>query len=99
MIERPWLPDHPVGPELARELIDGQFPDCAATPLERVGEGWDCDVWRCGELCFRFPRRAQAIATLESELAVLPWLAPRLPVAIPRPSRIGRGSAAFRAPF
>jgi aminoglycoside phosphotransferase (APT) family kinase protein len=56
-------------------------------------------VWRCGDLAFRFPRRTFGIAAVETEMRVLPRLAPRVGVAVPVPLRVGRASAAFPAPF
>lgn len=85
--------------ELARALLRSQFPDLADAPLALLGRGWDMDVWRCGGLVFRFPRRPLAIPLCETELRVLPQLAPLLPVRIPVPSHIGRPEAAFPAPF
>lgn len=99
MSDRPWLPEHPVDEALARILIDEQFPDLAGEPIARVGEGWDMDVWRVGELAFRFPRRQIALPLVETEITVLAWLADRLPVAIPRPVLVGRPSARFPYPF
>jgi aminoglycoside phosphotransferase (APT) family kinase protein len=99
MSDRPWLPEHPVDEALARALVAEQFPDLAGQPVVPVGEGWDMDVWRVGELAFRFPRRALAVPQVATEVTVLGWLADRLPVAIPRPARTGRPSERFPYPF
>lgn len=94
-----WRAEHPVDARLAAELVQAQFPELAAFAPARVGAGWDCDVWRFGELAFRFPRRAMGVPLIEVELQVLPILAPLLPLAIPTPSHRGRPTAAFPFTF
>ena len=79
--------------ELARALLDAQHPDLLApgTRLEVAAHGWDNVVLRLGEsLALRLPRREAAAHLVEHEQAVLPALAPRLPVAVPAPVRVGR---------
>jgi aminoglycoside phosphotransferase (APT) family kinase protein len=98
-VSKPWTPEHPVDATLARALVDAAWPDLAGTPLERVGSGWDVDVWRAGDLAIRFPRRTFGVATIETEIRVLPRLASRLPVAVPRPARIAGPAAGFPARF
>jgi aminoglycoside phosphotransferase (APT) family kinase protein len=98
-LSEPWQPDHPVDEALARALVAAQFPQCAAAKVERGGAGWDVDVWRFGDVAFRFPRRAIAVPLVENELRVLRRLAPLLPVGVPRPTLIGAPSARFAAPF
>jgi aminoglycoside phosphotransferase (APT) family kinase protein len=61
-----------------------------------VGEGWDNAVFRLGEdLAVRLPRRAASAAMIEHEQRWLPELAPRLPLPVPTPIRIGRPGAGF----
>lgn len=94
-----WSPEHPVDATLARALVHAQFPALADHDPVRVGQGWDADVWRFGELAFRFPRRAAGVPLIATELAVLPVFAPRLPLAIPRPTHVGRSTPAFPHAF
>lgn len=96
---KPWTPEHPVDAGLAAALVAAQFPDLAGVAPVRVGEGWDSDVWRFGDLAFRFPRRGMAVQLIETEGRVLAWLGPRLPAAVPVPARHGSPSAAFPYPF
>lgn len=50
-----------------------------------VDEGWDFAVVIVDdEWVFRFPRRAETARALETEVALLPRLAPALPVQVPR---------------
>jgi aminoglycoside phosphotransferase (APT) family kinase protein len=95
-----WEADVAVDEELVRGLIAGQFPQLAAAPLRPLAEGWDNAVWLVDERwAFRFPRRAMAIPGFERELAVLPGLAPRLPVRIPAPVFVGRPALGYPWPF
>lgn len=58
--------------------------------VDPVGDGWDHDTFDVdGELIVRFPRRDDCVGGLEAELRLLPELADRMPVAVPRPSISG----------
>jgi aminoglycoside phosphotransferase (APT) family kinase protein len=95
-----WDAERQVDEPLVRALIGEQFPELPMLELRLLAEGWDNAVWLVnGELIFRFPRRAIAIPGVEREIAVLPELAPLLPIAIPAPTFIGRPSDAFPWPF
>ena len=93
----PWQAEHGVDAELARRLIAAAWPDLAGD-VTRVGSGWDTDVWRVGELAVRFPRRAFGVACVDNELVVLPRL-PALPIAIPRPLRVGEPMLGYPSRF
>ncbi len=83
-----------------RSLVGAQFPGLNLAGLTRFAEGWDNALWVTGEgLLFRFPRRAIARAGVEREVALLPALAPRLPLPTPVPTWVGVPSDAFRWPF
>ena len=95
-----WAPELEVGEELVRALLRDQFPVLARLPLSRFAEGWDNVLWRVGdELAFRFPRRAIAVPGVEREIALLPAIAPALPLAVPVPVHVGRPSARYPWPF
>ncbi|MEP6640392.1 MAG: phosphotransferase [Gaiellales bacterium] len=84
----------------ARRLIGGQFAELELGSLRLLGEGWDNTVWLVDERwVFRFPRREIVIPGFERELAVLPWLADRLPLAVPAPVFHGRPAGGFPWPF
>ncbi len=83
--------------DLVRALLREQFPAWADEPVSPVPwQGWDNRTFQ-GR---RAPRRelpsappyADAVA---KEQRWLPWLAPRLPVAIPRPVGRGRPSCGY----
>jgi len=101
---REWSAEVVVDESLARRLLS-QFPDLAVDSLELIAEGWDNAVWLVdGTWAFRFPRRSIAIPGVEREIAVLPRLAPLLPLPIPVPTFVGRPAhgypwAFFGAPF
>jgi aminoglycoside phosphotransferase (APT) family kinase protein len=79
-----WDAEIEVDEALARALIAARFPALDGSSLRRVGTGWDNVVWATADgVAFRFPRRRIAIAGIEREIALLPALAPRLPLAIP----------------
>lgn len=85
--------------ELARRLL-AQFPELRLESLRPLAEGWDNAVWVADErYAFRFPRRQVAIPGVELELAVLPKLAPLLPLPIPNPTFRGRPAEDYPWPF
>ena len=95
-----WSPEIVVDESLARRLLAEQFPRIDPSQLRLVGEGWDNTAWLVGEQwLFRFPRREVALDGVRRELAVLPLLAPLLPLPIPQPLFVGEPSAAFPWPF
>jgi aminoglycoside phosphotransferase (APT) family kinase protein len=97
---REWSAEVIVGEGLARRLIREQFPELELRSLRLLGEGWDNVVWLVDdEWVFHFPRRSAVIAGIENELAVLPVLAPLLPLPIPNPTFVGGPSEEFRWPF
>lgn len=94
-----WEPEHVVDEPLARRLL-GQFPELSAEGLRPLAYGWDYTIWVVDErLAFRFPRREIVVAGTEREIAVLPNLAPLLPVAVPEPLYVGRPSDVYPWPF
>lgn len=62
--------------------------------------GWDNQVWRLGDdLAVRLPWATRtADELLRKEHAWLPVLAPRLPLQVPVPQRLGEPSQRFRGP-
>lgn len=62
--------------------------------------GWDNQQWRLGdELAVRMPRTERAPDLQRKESRWLPVLAPRLPLPVPNPVRIGEPSARFPKPW
>jgi len=95
-----WDAEIEVGEDSARALIAGRFPELDVTSMERIGEGWDNTVWATADgIAFRFPRREIAIPGIKREIAILPWLAPHLPVAIPDAAYAGGPSDRFPWPW
>lgn len=85
---------------LVRSLLQEQHPDLAELDLRRVPGGWDNQLWRLGdELAVRMPRTPRAPSLLRNEHRWLPVLAPRLPLPVPTPVRIGAPSARFPRPW
>jgi aminoglycoside phosphotransferase (APT) family kinase protein len=95
-----WAAEVSVDTALASALIAQQFPALAERPVEPFGEGWDNAAFLIGgEYVFRFPRRAVAVALIETEARVLPAIASKLPLPIPIPRFMGRPGAAYPWPF
>lgn len=89
----------PLDTDRARRLIRELSPLAAAT-VELLGAGTDSMAFRVdGEWVARFPLVPDAQRTLSTELALLPGLAPLLPVAVPSPEHIAEceGELAFVA--
>jgi aminoglycoside phosphotransferase (APT) family kinase protein len=95
-----WDPEIAVDSVLASRLLAEQFPELAPLPIRLLGSGWDNTVYAVGEeWVFRFPRKEVIVPFLETEIDVLPDLAPLLPVPIPVPQHIGAPSETFPWPF
>jgi aminoglycoside phosphotransferase (APT) family kinase protein len=91
-----WEPEIVVTKALARQLVAEQFPELAREPVAPLGAGWDYTAFRVGPgLVFRFPRRAVVLPGMEREVAVLPRLAPALPLAVPAAEHVGEPSEWF----
>lgn len=81
---------------LVRAMLEEQHPDIAHRRLVQLDAGWDNVLWRLGdELLVRLPRRAVAAALTMNEQRWLPELAPRLPLPVPAPVRVGRPSGDY----
>ncbi|MGP3959360.1 aminoglycoside phosphotransferase family protein [Nonomuraea sp. 3N208] len=87
--------------ELVRDLLRDQHPDLADYPVRLGARGWDNQLWRLGDdLAVRLPWATQsADALLRNEHTWLPALAPRLPLPVPVPQRLGEPSALFPRPW
>ncbi|HTA39092.1 MAG TPA: phosphotransferase [Candidatus Acidoferrales bacterium] len=95
-----WHPEIAVDQAGARALISAQFPQLDASRVEAIGFGFDNTAFLVGgAYVFRFPRRAVAVALMEREMAVLPIVAPLVPIAIPVPILAGRPDGTYPWPF
>lgn len=82
--------------DLIRSLLREQHADLAELDLRHAATGWSNDLWRLGdEWAVRLPRRAEAASELRNEQLWLPALAPRLPLPVSTPVRIGEPTARF----
>jgi aminoglycoside phosphotransferase (APT) family kinase protein len=96
---RTWRAERTVDEALVRELLR-QFPELEVDAVRRLAEGWDRSVWLVDEtLVFGFPRRAVVVPGIERELALLPRLAPLLPLPVPVPAFVGLPARDFPWPF
>jgi aminoglycoside phosphotransferase (APT) family kinase protein len=95
-----WHPEIAIDDTAAQALIRAQFPKLDASRIEAIGFGFDNTAFLVGDAyVFRFPRRAIAVALLEREMAVLPTIAPLVPVPIPVPIFAGRPGGTYPWPF
>ncbi|MER6840255.1 aminoglycoside phosphotransferase family protein [Streptomyces platensis] len=86
--------------DLVHDLLREQHPDLAGLAIREVAGGWDNQQWRLGdELAVRVPRTERAPDLQRKECRWLPVLAPRLPLPVPNPVRIGAPSARFPKPW
>ncbi|BCJ26897.1 aminoglycoside phosphotransferase family protein [Actinocatenispora sera] len=82
--------------ELVRELLREQHPDLAGLTIREVPGGWGNQMWRLGdELAVRMQRMDATPELQFKERRWLPVLAPRLPLPVPEPVRLGVPSARF----
>ncbi|MGN6431711.1 MAG: phosphotransferase [Gaiellaceae bacterium] len=94
-----WTAELVVDEALVRQLL-AQFQGLDAESLRPFAEGWDYSIWVVDERwAFRFPRREIAVPGVRREIAVLPELAPLLPIAVPEPVFVGEPAAGFPWPF
>jgi len=76
---------------LVEKLVAAQFPQWAGLPATGLPSGTDNLMFRLGdELVVRLPRRPSSVKAIRKEHRWLPWLAPRLPLAVPAPVALGR---------
>jgi aminoglycoside phosphotransferase (APT) family kinase protein len=87
--------------DLVRDLVRDQHPDLAGLPVRLGARGWDNQLWRLGDdLAVRLPwATPDADGLLRKEHAWVPGLAPRLPLPVPVPLRLGEPSQRFPRPW
>jgi aminoglycoside phosphotransferase (APT) family kinase protein len=90
-----------VSAEFIRELLRDQHPDLADLPVTLGARGWDNQLWRLGDdLAVRLPWATQnSDGLLLKEHAWVPAIAPRLPLPVPVPQRLGEPSDRFPRPW
>jgi aminoglycoside phosphotransferase (APT) family kinase protein len=95
-----WDAEQLITPDLAKYLIESQFPNFAPAHLEFIGEGWDNFVYRVNhDYVFRFPRRKIGADFIAIEKKLLPNLGQRLPLPIPEPLFFGHSDTQYTWPF
>ena len=100
MTQAPWTPERVVDADEARALIAAAGWDLELRSIEPLGQGFDNTAFVVdGAWVVRFPRRQVAAPLLLSEVALLPWLAPRVPLAVPVPCLVGQPSERFAWTF
>jgi aminoglycoside phosphotransferase (APT) family kinase protein len=93
-------PDFRFGPDLVRGLVDDQCGSLRDREPERVGVGYDVEVWRISsDFVVRLPRRRSAFIFLEREIKHLPSIPRDLPLAVPRIEAVGVASELLPGPW
>ncbi|MCM3767670.1 phosphotransferase [Neobacillus niacini] len=96
----PWSPEIEVSKSIAELMIGCQFPQLKPVTAHVLGEGFDNSVYLVnGQFVFRFPRREMAAGLLETEIRLLPEIAPLLPIPVPNPLFVGTPDEPFPWPF
>jgi aminoglycoside phosphotransferase (APT) family kinase protein len=87
--------------QLARRLVDRQFPQWAGLPIRRVEhDGWDNRTFRLGDrMTVRMPSGPWYALQVEKEQRWLPRLAPQLPLPIPVPVAQGEPGEGYPYPW
>lgn len=87
--------------QLARRLVERQFPHWAELPITEVGrQGWDNRTYRLGpDLSVRLPTGDWYALQVEKEQRWLPVLAPKLPLPIPVPVAEGQPDLDYPYPW
>lgn len=84
---------------IVRKVVSDQFGLSPKT-IQCYGEGWDTFVYLLdNHLIFRFPRRKEAIPCIKREMKILPILASKISLKIPKPLYFGRATSSFNRPF
>ena len=97
---KPWIAEIQMTQILAKKLIEDQFPTLSPVTIKDLGSGWDNTAYCVNDAyVFRFPRRKEAVALMDSEYGVLPTLAELLPLVIPDPKFYGKPTEDFKWPF
>lgn len=100
MTQPAWTADIEVDAALAAGAIAAQFPALRGMPVEPFGIGWDNAAFLVdGRVVFRFPRRRVCANQIEREIAILPSVAPHVPLAIPAPRYAGVATPEYPWPF
>lgn len=85
-----WAAERTVTPERAAALIRTVAPSLAGRPVVPLADGWDNSVLVVDAVwAFRFARRSVALPGIAREIAVLPAIAPLLPLPVPVPELVG----------
>ena len=96
----PWTPEREVTIADAQRLLREQLPQLDARSVTPLGAGWDNTAFNIDDTYVaRFPRRTVAAPLLEREIALLPLIAPHVPLPISAPLFSGMSDDAFQWHF
>jgi aminoglycoside phosphotransferase (APT) family kinase protein len=100
MSQQPWSPEIAINPDVARDIIEAQFPELIPVSIAELGKGFDNTVFIVNDkYVFRFPRREIAVQLLTVENQLLPLLVNQVNIAIPEPIFFGQATKEYKWPF
>lgn len=98
-MSQPWTPDHPVSPDLARQLVE-ELMGQRISDIRLLSQGWDNAAYLVDQsLVFRFPQRELASGLIENESRVLPIVASGVQTQVPKPIWSGHITSLHPYPF
>jgi aminoglycoside phosphotransferase (APT) family kinase protein len=97
----PWQAEFRLNAESVRALISSQCSPLEIRSVRYLGEGWDSAAYRINEeWVFRFPKRRERQAWLDSEIAVLGLLKDkRFELSVPVPEFLGKAGTLYPCGF
>lgn len=99
-MNRTWAPDVALDVTAAHRIVARRFPAFGSAEPEELGRGWDNLCIRYpDDTVFRLPTRRLGAELIESEMNVLDYLGPRLPLPIPAISYRGESGDDYPYPF
>ncbi len=91
--------DRRLDEEIVAGVVGDQFPELAGDHVERLGRGWDNEVFVVGDVIFRFPKRVGQVAWQRREIVVVRLVGQALGSIVPSFAYVGRPSERFAYPF
>jgi len=99
-MKRQWNAEIQITENMAKLLIEEQFPHLSPAAITHMSDGWDNRAFLVNKkYVFRFPRRKVAVELIENEIKILPEIALSLPIPVPVPVFKGKPSDLFPWPF
>jgi aminoglycoside phosphotransferase (APT) family kinase protein len=97
---KPWENKNIKSSAHAIEIINANLPNIKIINIKLLGEGWDNTTWIVNDnLCFRFPKHAEAAKLLTNEINILSKCIKSKSVTVPYPKYICSSPKLFEYTF